>query len=85
LGNNFCAVPLKRTSRPPRDGNIRKGKTNNLCSGAQRHAHPQRARGKTLPAIERAKDVIKVLYSNGVPDQATERNASLCRRVGAKF
>jgi hypothetical protein len=46
---------------------------------------PQRRRGKSRPARERARGVIKELYPDGVPGQATEPNAHLCRRVSAKL
>jgi hypothetical protein len=45
----------------------------------------QRRRGKSQPALERARGAIKELYPDGVPDQATEPNANLCRRVSAKL
>jgi hypothetical protein len=66
-----------------------------LCGGAESgHASPeghgarkppQRRRGKSRPARERARGVIKELYPDGVPGQATEPNAHLCRRVSAKL
>ena len=45
----------------------------------------QRRRGKSQPALERALGAIKELYPNGVPGQAAEPNANLCRRVSAKL
>jgi len=45
----------------------------------------QQPRGRRRPAIERAQSAIEALYSNGVPDQATEPNSALCQRVGAKL
>ena len=45
----------------------------------------QRRHGKSGPALERARGAIKELYPDGVPGQATEPNASLCRRVCAKL
>jgi 7-cyano-7-deazaguanine synthase in queuosine biosynthesis len=45
----------------------------------------QRRRGKSRPALERARGAIKELYPDGVPGQATEPNANLCRRVSAKL
>ncbi|MGA7385670.1 MAG: 7-cyano-7-deazaguanine synthase [Methylocella sp.] len=45
----------------------------------------RRTRGKSRPALERARGAIRELYLTGVPDQATEPNASLCQRVGAKL
>jgi hypothetical protein len=40
-------------------------------------------RSKSQPATERARRIIDKLYPGGVPDQATEPNVQLCRRVGA--
>lgn len=45
----------------------------------------QRPLEKSRPAIDRARRVIEELYPNGAPDQATEPNVSLCRRVSAKL
>ena len=45
----------------------------------------QRRRGKSQPALERARGAIKELYPDGVPGQATEPNASLCRQVSVKL
>ena len=45
----------------------------------------QRRRGKSRPALERAQGVIKELYPDGVPDQASKPNASLCRQVSVKL
>jgi hypothetical protein len=45
----------------------------------------QRRHRKSGPALERARGAIKVLYPDGVPGQATEPNANLCRRVSAKL
>jgi len=59
--------------------------TNVLCRGAPQPAAPQQQRGKSRPAIKRAHAAIKVLYPEGVPDQATEPNATLCRRVSAEL
>jgi hypothetical protein len=42
-------------------------------------------RGKSAPVLERARDAIKELYPNGVPGQAAEPNANLCRLVGEKL
>jgi hypothetical protein len=44
---------------------------------------PERAKSK--PAFERAQHVIGELYPGGVPGQAAEPNAILCRRVGEKL
>jgi hypothetical protein len=43
------------------------------------------ARSKSRPATERVQRIISELYPEGVPDQATEPNVNLCRRVGAKL
>ena len=45
----------------------------------------QRRHRKSGPALERARGAIKELYPDGVPGQATEPNANLCRRVSAKL
>ena len=45
----------------------------------------QRRRGKSQPSLERARRAIKELYPDGVPGQATEPNASLCRQVSVKL
>lgn len=45
----------------------------------------QTGRAKSQPALERARGVIKELYLNGVPGQAAEPNANLCRRVGERL
>jgi hypothetical protein len=42
-------------------------------------------RGKSRPALERARGAIKELYPNGIPGQAAEPNTNLCRRVGEKL
>jgi hypothetical protein len=44
-----------------------------------------RARGKSQPALERARGAIGELYPKGVPEQAVEPNTNLCRRVGEKL
>lgn len=59
--------------------------TNVLCSDAPQRSLPPQPRGKSRPAIERAQAAIAALYPNGVPDQATEPNATLCRRVSAEL
>jgi hypothetical protein len=46
---------------------------------------PRPNRRKSRPAFERAKRVIEELYPNGVPDQATESNKKLCKRVNEKL
>jgi hypothetical protein len=40
---------------------------------------------RNRPARERALRIIKELYPAGIPDQATEPNANLCRRVAEKL
>jgi hypothetical protein len=53
-----------------------------LSSAAgDRTSEPPR-RSRPRPTLERALGVIKELYPSGVPDQATEPNAILCRKVG---
>ena len=44
-----------------------------------------RRRAKSKPALERARGAIEELYPEGVPEQAVEPNAYLCRRVGEKL
>jgi hypothetical protein len=44
---------------------------------------PERARRR--PALERTQRVINELYPDGVPDQPTEPNSNLCRRVSNKL
>jgi 7-cyano-7-deazaguanine synthase in queuosine biosynthesis len=44
-----------------------------------------RSRGKSNPALERARGAISELYPKGVPGQAAEPNANLFRRVGEKL
>ena len=56
-----------------------------VSAGAGARGRAQRPPEKSRPAIERARRVIEELYPDGVPDQATEPNATLCRRVGAKL
>jgi hypothetical protein len=41
---------------------------------------PQQSRPQ--PTLERARRALRELYPKGIPDQATEPNAILCRRVG---
>jgi hypothetical protein len=50
------------------------------AAGDQASEPPQQSRHR--PALDRARGVIKELYPNGVPDQATEPNVILCRKVG---
>ena len=42
-------------------------------------------RARSRPAFERAFGVIKKIYPSGVPEQAAEPNAILCRRVAEKL
>jgi hypothetical protein len=42
-------------------------------------------RARSRPSFERAFGVIKKIYPSGVPEQAVEPNAILCRRVGEKL
>ena len=53
--------------------------------GASPSGDAKRGRSKSQPALERARGVIKEVYPEGVPEQTTEPNASLCRRVGEKL
>jgi hypothetical protein len=46
---------------------------------------PQAHRSKSRPAFERVQRIIDELYPTGVPDQASEPNANLCRRVATKL
>jgi hypothetical protein len=41
--------------------------------------------GRRRPALERAKYAVQEAYPEGVPDQAAEPNACLCRRIGDKL
>jgi len=65
--------------------------TNVLCTAGKRGEPAQRASSekgatsRSRPALERAQRVIKELYPQGVPGQAAEPNAKLCRRVGKKL
>jgi hypothetical protein len=56
-----------------------------LCNGNNAQARPQRPRRKSWPAIERAQDAIQALYPDGVPNQSTEPNKYLCRKVSEKL
>jgi hypothetical protein len=58
------------------------------CSGSgagRAHEPLRRGRGKSKPALERARRAIEELYPGGVPGQTGEPNAHLCRRVGEKL
>jgi hypothetical protein len=46
---------------------------------------PSPNRRRSRPSFERAQRVIEELYPNGVPDQATESNKKLCKRVSDKL
>jgi hypothetical protein len=50
--------------------------------GKKPHSEPRR---KNRQAFDRARGVIEALYPNGVPDQATEPNAILCKKVAEKL
>jgi hypothetical protein len=54
-------------------------------SPTARATNGARRRGKSSPALERARDTIKGLYPKGVPEQPVEPNANLLRRVGEKL
>jgi hypothetical protein len=60
--------------------------TNVFCP-VEQHGFAQQTSPKTggthksRPAFERAKRAVDKLYPQGVPDQATEPNKSLCWRV----
>jgi hypothetical protein len=62
--------------------------TNVLCSAgthseaAQPASSETGATSRSRPALERAQRAVKGLYPQGVPEQAAEPNAKLCRRVG---
>jgi hypothetical protein len=45
----------------------------------------RRPRGKSKPALERARSMINELYPAGIPRQVAEPNTLLCRRVGEKL
>lgn len=45
----------------------------------------QNAKGRSSPALERTKRVIQRLYPAGVPEQADQPNAILCRYVGEEL
>jgi hypothetical protein len=53
--------------------------------GASPSGNAQRGRAKSQPALERAHGVITEVYPEGVPGQAAEPNARLCRRVAEKL
>jgi hypothetical protein len=64
--------------------------TNVLCRAGtpSESAQPTRETSTTIksrPAFERAQRVIRELYPQGVPGQAAEPNANLCRRVAEKL
>ena len=43
------------------------------------------ARSRRRPKLESVQRAIRELYPHGVPDQAAEPNANLCRRVGKRL
>jgi hypothetical protein len=59
-----------------------------LCAAGQQGESAQRASmekaatRRRRPTFERARAALKKLYPQGVPEQAAEPNAILCRRVG---
>jgi hypothetical protein len=53
-----------------------------LISGGDQVSKPPKP-ARLQPARERARGAIEGLYPNGVPDQATEPNAILCRKVNS--
>ena len=57
----------------------------NAANGCRDEGTSRPNRRKSRPAFERARRKIEELYPDRVPDQATESNASLCRRVSAKL
>jgi hypothetical protein len=54
-----------------------------LSSAAKDRASEPPQRSRRRPTLERAQGAIEELYPNGVPDQANEPNAILCRKVGS--
>ena len=52
---------------------------------SQLQGRPQRPRERQKPARERAQVELKVLYPNGLPDQATVPNKTLCQQVSEKL
>jgi hypothetical protein len=54
----------------------------NVCGASDR---ANRSSSRTKPALELARGVIGELYPDGVPEQSSEPNAILCRRVGEKL
>jgi 7-cyano-7-deazaguanine synthase in queuosine biosynthesis len=65
------------------DGVEAESASGNEDRGADVPEHPKRRHGR--PVFKRAQGIIKELYPDGLPDQAIEPNANLCRRVGAKL
>jgi hypothetical protein len=55
---------------------------NNVCGASDR---ANRSSSRTKPALELARGVIGELCPDGVPEQSSEPNAILCRRVGEKL
>jgi hypothetical protein len=56
-----------------------------LCKGSKARDRPQRPRGKSSPAMERAQAAIQAVHPTGVPDQATESNKILCGKVSERL
>jgi hypothetical protein len=61
------------------DAAIEKSK---ITAGWQENAVAGRPRARRSPSRERAEVALRAVYPQGIPDQATEPNVSLCRRVG---
>jgi hypothetical protein len=65
--------------------------TNVLCPARKvsETVHPapsqKKATSRSRPALERATRMIQKLYLRGIPEQASEPNARLCRRVGEEL
>jgi hypothetical protein len=81
------AAPTPEPTLPlsPSDGAVDLTKLAPQPAQPSSHGDPQRPRGKSQPSLERARGAIKELYPDGVPGQATEPNANLCRRVSTKL
>jgi hypothetical protein len=68
------------------DTHLNHGKAEDEAEEQRAHTNPARpGRSKNKPALERARGAIEELYPDGVPGQAVEPNADLCRRVGEKL
>ena len=64
---------------------IHAGKGNEPVAAKGVQERSPRPRRKSQPASEGARRAIAALYDDGIPDQATEPNARLCKRVAAKL